>query len=82
MKEDGCPLQCIMCYVRADTHTAAGGHLPREKAAQGQPTHEQAPGRNCSPRRGAHTGAHCLTGTKACSKPTLEQFTPEGLHLV
>lgn len=80
--EAACPLQSIMCHVRADNHTATGGHPPRENVAQGQPTHEQAPGRNCSPWSGAHTGAGCLTGTKACGKPTLQQFTPKGLHLV
>lgn len=80
--EAACPLQSIMGHVSADNDTATGRHPPRGNVAQGQPTHEQASGRNCSPWRGAHIGAGCLTGTKACGKPTLEQFTPKEPHLV
>ena len=62
----------IHTAAHGGTHTAAGGYDLKEAAACGEPMQEQAPGRSCSPWRGAafpagpvtpwgtHTGAvHC-----------------------
>ena len=46
-------------------HDGAGGHVLKEAAAHGEPVLEQAPGRNCGPWRGAHTGAVFPAGAVA-----------------
>ena len=70
----------------ADLHAAARGGAPggaggcglEEAAAHGEPPQEQAPGRSCSPWRGAHAGAGGLGGAAARGGPVLEQFAPGG----
>ena len=57
----------------------AGGCGLEEAAAHGEPPQEQAPGRSCSPWRGAHAGAGVwgeLPPTHG--GPMLEQFAPGG----
>ena len=70
----------------ADLHAAACGGSPggaggcglQEAAAHGEPPQKQAPGRSCSPWRGAHAGAGGLGGAAAHGGPVLEQFAPGG----
>ncbi|KAK4812750.1 hypothetical protein QYF61_018299 [Mycteria americana] len=60
----------------------AGGCALKEAAACGEPTQEQAPGRSCSPWKGACMGADLLAEPAACGGSRLEQSVPEGLHPV
>ena len=46
-------------------HDGAGGHVLKEAAAHGGPVLELAPGRNCGPWRGVHTGAVFPAGAVA-----------------
>jgi len=64
------PLQLMEVHGRADIYPeahrrlydGAGACAPKEAAARGEPTLNQAPGGNCSPWRGGHSGAGFLAG--------------------
>lgn len=79
---------CSPAAHEADIHMAAhggprntmSGSVQKEAAAHGEPTQEQASGRNCSPWRGAYGGANCLTGITDYEGPILEQSLPERLY--
>ncbi|KAK4811101.1 hypothetical protein QYF61_016387 [Mycteria americana] len=63
-----------------EDHDGAGGYAPKEAAACGEPTQEQAPGRNCgpverSPHRSRFSGRTC--GIKGGAKIPLTEDTVE-----